>query len=170
MDIGLLIIRLVVGLTLAAHGSQKLFKWFGGYGISGTAPFLEQLGFRPGRVQAAVAGIAEFGGGLLLAVGLWTPVAAAVLVSVMLIAAVSVHWKSGFFITSGGIEYTLVLAAAAAGLAFTGPGALSVDGALGLSWSAASAVAALAVGITAGAIQLLMRRRSLVEAAQRQPA
>ena len=170
MDIGLLIIRLVVGLTLAAHGSQKLFRWFGGYGISGTAPFLEQLGFRPGRPQAALAGIAEFGGGLLLAVGLWTPMAAAGLVSVMLVAAVSLHWKSGFFITAGGVEYTLVLAAAAAGLAFTGPGALSADGALGISWSSASAVAALAVGITAGAIQLLMRRWPPVEAAQRQPA
>ena len=170
MSIGLLIIRLVVGLTLAAHGSQKLFGWLGGGGISGTAPFMEQLGFRPARLQAALAGIAEVGGGLLLAVGLWTPMAGAVLVSVMLVAAVSVHWKNGFFLTAGGIEYTLVLAAAAAGLAFTGPGALSADGALGLSWSGASAVAALAVGITAGAIQLLMRHRPPVEVAQRQPA
>jgi putative oxidoreductase len=169
MDIGLLIIRLVVGLTLAAHGSMKLFGWFGGPGISGTAPFMEQLGFRPARPQAALAGITEVGGGLLLAVGLWTPMAAAVLVSVMLVAAVSVHWQNGFFLP-GGIEYTLVLAAAAAGLAFTGPGALSADAALGISWSGASAVAALAVGITASAIQLLMRRRSSVEAAQRQPA
>jgi putative oxidoreductase len=131
---------------------------------------MEQLGFRPARLQAALAGIAEFGGGLLLAVGLWTPLAGAVLVSVMLIAAVSVHWKNGFFVTSGGVEYTLVLAVAAAGLAFTGPGAVSVDQALGISWSSESAIVALAVGIAASGIQLLMRRPPAVEAAQRQPA
>ena len=77
MDLGLLIVRLVIGITLAAHGSQKLLGWFGGGGIAGTGPFFEQLGFRPGRLHAALASIAETGGGLLLAAGLLTPLAAA---------------------------------------------------------------------------------------------
>src|SRR5260370_37516384 len=95
MDIGLLIIRLVVGLTLAAHGTQKLFGWFGGYGISGTAPFMEQLGFRPARLQAALAGIAEVAGGLLLALGLWTPMAGGGFVCVVVVAAVGGRWVDG---------------------------------------------------------------------------
>src|SRR6266540_6067060 len=97
MNIGLLVLRLVVGLTLAAHGAQKLFGWFGGYGIAGTGQFLEQLGFRPGRLHAAQAGIVEVVGGLFLAAGLLTPAAAAAVVAVMLVAAVSVHVKNGFF-------------------------------------------------------------------------
>src|SRR6266850_4808361 len=113
MSVGLLILRLVVGLTLAAHGAQKLFAWFGGYGIAGTGQFLEQLGFRPGRLQAAQAGIAETVGGLFLAAGFLTPAAAAAVVAVMFVAAVSVHIEKGFFALNGGYEYTLVLAGAA---------------------------------------------------------
>jgi putative oxidoreductase len=162
MNIGLLIVRLVVGLTLAAHGSQKLFGWFGGGGVSGTAPSMEYLGFRPGRLQAALAGIAEFGGGVFLAAGLLTPAAAAVVVSVMLVAGVSAHGKNGFFLAKGGVEYTLALGAVAAGLAFTGPGALSADQALGVSWPSASGVVCIAFGIAAGALQLLLRRPASV--------
>ena len=113
MSIGLLILRLVVGLALAAHGTQKLFGWFGGYGLSGTAGFLEQLGFVPGRRNALFAGLAETAGGLLLALGLATPVAAAMLIAVMVVAAVSAHLKHGFFAHNQGYEYTLVLAGAA---------------------------------------------------------
>src|SRR5438132_1502899 len=102
MDLGLLIVRLVIGLTLAAHGSQKLLGWFGGGGIAGTAPFLEQLGFRPGRLHAAFAGVAETAGGLLLAAGLFTPLAAAAVIGVMVVAVGSVHWGKGFFLSTGG--------------------------------------------------------------------
>src|SRR5712672_4093980 len=109
MDIGLLLLRLTLGLTLAAHGTQKLFGWFGGSGLDATGEFFEMIGFLPGRRQALLAGLAETGGGLLLALGLLTPVAAAIVFSVMLVAAVSVHIKKGFFITNGGYEYTLVL-------------------------------------------------------------
>jgi putative oxidoreductase len=159
MSIGLLILRLVVGLTLAAHGAQKLFGWFGGYGIAGTGQFLEQLGFRPGRLQAAQAGLAELVGGLFLAAGLLTPAAAAAVVAVMLVAAVSVHLKNGFFVPSGGYEYTLVLAAAAVALAFTGPGALSLDQALGVSWSGETwGLGALAAGLVGGALPLIARK------------
>ena len=127
MDIGLLLLRLTVGLTLAAHGTQKLFGWFGGPGLDGTGQFFEMIGFIPGRRHALRAGLAETGGGLLLALGLLTPVAAALLFSVMLVAAVTVHIKKGFFVQNGGYEYTLVLGIAALTLAFTGPGSLSLD-------------------------------------------
>jgi putative oxidoreductase len=166
MSIGLLIVRLVVGLTLAAHGAQKLFGWFGGYGIAGTGQFFEQLGFRPGRVQAALAGLAETAGGLFLAAGFLTPVAATAVVAVMLVAAVSVHLKSGFFAQAGGYEYPLVLAAVAVALAFTGPGAVSLDHALGVSWSGeAWGLAALAAGLITGTVPLLSRKTTVPKAA-----
>src|SRR5206468_3272911 len=127
MSIGILILRLVVGLTQAEHGAQKLFGWFGGYGLTGTGGFLEQLGFVPGRRAALFAGLAETGAGLLLALGLATPVAAAVALSVMVVASVSAHAPKGFFVHNGGYEYTLILGIAALSLAFTGPGPLSLD-------------------------------------------
>src|SRR5258708_6425024 len=102
MDIGLLLLRLSVGLTLGAHGAQKLFGWFGGPGLDGTAKGMEMLGFHPGRRHALMAGLTEVGGGLLLALGLLTPLAAAIVFAVMLVAAVSAHVKRGFFLASGG--------------------------------------------------------------------
>jgi putative oxidoreductase len=159
MDIGLLILRLVVGLSLAAHGAQKLLGWFGGHGIAGTGQFLEQLGFRPGRLYATQAGLTEVLGGLFLAAGFLTPAAAAAVVAVMLVAAVSVHLKAGFFAQTGGYEYTLVVAAAALALAFTGPGVLSLDRALGITWSGETwGLGALAAGLVGGAVPLIARR------------
>jgi putative oxidoreductase len=167
MDLGLLIVRLVIGITLAAHGSQKLGRWFGGGGIAGTAPFLEQLGFRPGRLHAALAGIAETGGGLLLAAGLLTPLAAAALIAVMVVAVGSVHWGKGFFLQTGGLEYNLVLAAGALAVAFTGPGAISLDRALGISWSSASwGLAVLLLGLLGGAAELFTRKTAPATATQ----
>ena len=159
MSIGLLILRLVVGLALAAHGTQKLFGWFGGYGLAGTAGFLEQLGFVPGRRNALFAGLAETAGGLLLALGLATPVAAAMIVAVMVVAAVSVHLKHGFFVHNQGYEYTLVLAIVALTIAFTGPGPISLDALLGLhdagdGWG----LGALALGLAGGALRLANRQ------------
>lgn len=170
MNMGLLIVRLAVGLTLAAHGGQKLFGWFGGGGISGTAPMMEHLGFRPGRLQALLAGLSEFGGGLFLAVGLLTPAAAAVSVGVMLVAGVSAHGKNGFFLANGGFEYAAILGSAAAGVAFTGAGAFSADHALGLAWSDMSALVCVAVGIAAGVVQLWLRRPAVQVSAAGQPA
>ena len=159
MSLGLLILRVVVGLSLAAHGAQKVFGWFGGYGLTGTGQFLEQLGFRPGRLHAAQAGLAEFLGGLFLAAGFLTPLAAAAVVAVMLVAAVSVHLKSGFFASNGGYEYVLALAGAAVALAFTGPGGLSLDHALGIRWSGEGwGLAALAAGLVGGAVPLVGRK------------
>src|SRR5262245_34554729 len=100
MDLGLFVLRVTVGLTLVAHGAQK-FGWLGGYGLDATGAALEQLGFRPGRRHAIVAGLVEAGGGLLLALGLLTPVGAALVASIMIVAARSVHVKNGFFATGG---------------------------------------------------------------------
>jgi putative oxidoreductase len=161
MEIGLLLLRLTVGLTLAAHGTQKLFGWFGGQGLDGTGRGLEALGFVPGRRQALTAGLVELGGGLLLAIGLLTPLAATLALAVMFVAALSVHLPQGFFITSGGYEYTLVLGLAGLTLAFTGAGALSLDALLGwplggVAWGAA----ALVLGLAGGVVPLASRRRS----------
>jgi putative oxidoreductase len=162
MSFGLLILRLVVGLTLAAHGSQKLFGWFGGYSIAGTGEFFEQLGFRPGRVYAFLAGMGEFIGGLLLAAGFLTPVAAVLLTAVMLVAAIAVHLKNGFFIQNVGFEYNLVLGAAALVASFTGPGEFSIDQALGISLSGEVwGFSALILGLLGGALPLLARRPAL---------
>src|SRR5689334_19175150 len=132
MDIGLLLLRFAAGLTLAAHGAQKLFGWFGGYGLDGTGGFMEALGFVPGRRHAFLAGLAETAGGLLLALGLATPAAAAIVFAVMLVATVTVHVKKGFFVSNGGYEYNLVLGLSGLSVAFTGPGTFSLDAILGL--------------------------------------
>lgn len=123
MNLGLLIIRLVVGLLFVGHGAQKLFGWFGGYGLKGTGGWLESIGVKPGVLMALLAGLAEVAGGLLLAAGLWMPVAAALIVAVMLVAILTVHGKNGLWVTGNGIEYPLVLIAVAVGLALIGPGA-----------------------------------------------
>ena len=158
MDIGLLLLRLTVGLTLAAHGTQKLFGWFGGPGLDAIGQFFVMLGFSEGRRYALMAGLAEIGGGLL-ALGFLKPAAATVLLSVMLVAALSVHVKEGFFVTSGEYEYTLVLGVAALTFAFTGLGSLSVDALAGYSVSGAlCGAAALIVGVLGAVIPLIQRR------------
>ena len=159
MDIGLLLLRLVVGTTLAAHGAQKLFGWFGGPGLAGAGTGFESLGFTPGRRHALMAGLVETAGGLALAIGLATPLAAAIVASVMIVAAVSAHLPRGFFAQNGGFEYTLVLGASGLALAFTGPGAISVDALFG--WQVAGAqwgAVALAVAVVGAAGQLAQRR------------
>ena len=159
MSIGLIFIRLVVGLTLGAHGAQKLFGWFGGYGLQATGAGMEKMGFVPGWRSALFAGLAEAGGGLLLALGLATPLAAAIGFAVMVVAGASAHLKNGFFLSKGGYEYTLILASVALGLAFTGPGSLSLDSALGLALGGPTwGLAALAVGLAGAGLQLGLRR------------
>lgn len=159
MDIGMLLLRLTVGLALAAHGAQKVFGWFGGYGPDGTGQFMEQLGFRPGRRHALAAGFAEMGGGLLLALGLATPLGAALIASVMLVAALTVHLKNGFWVTNGGYEYNLVLGVAALAVAFAGPGALSIDASIGYATSGVAwGLGAAAVAVLGALAQLAQRR------------
>jgi putative oxidoreductase len=155
----MLLLRVVVGLLLAGHGAQKLFGWFGGHGIEGTGGFFQSLGYKPGKRWAAVAGMSEFGGGVLLALGLLTPLAAAMLIGTMFNAAVSVHAEKGPWVSNGGWEYTLVIAASAAAVAFTGPGAASVDHALGLDLEGVGwGLVAIAVGLGSGVATDIYRR------------
>jgi putative oxidoreductase len=164
LSIGLLVLRLVVGLAMAAHGAQKLFGWFGGYGIAGTGGFFEGLGFRPGPLFALAAGLSELGGGLLLALGLLGPVGSALILSVMVVAAITVHWGKPFFASTNGIEVPLLYAAAAVGLALTGPGIYSFDYALGLGslWSPALTALVLLGGVVGALANLVVGRRALV--------
>ena len=157
MDAGLLLLHGVVGLLLAGHGAQKLFGWFGGHGLQGTAGFVESLGWRPGQVFAGLLGVLELGAGLALALGFATPLAAGMLAAVLANAAWFVHRRNGLWNTAGGFEYPLALAAAAVSLAFPGAGRVSVDHLLGWSpagpgWGALAAglgVAGLLAGATA---------------------
>jgi putative oxidoreductase len=131
-DVGLLILRLVLGLTLAAHGFNK---FFGGGRIPGTARWFESIGMKPGKFHATVAASTEVSAGLGLAAGLLTPIPAAGFVSLMLVAAWTVHRSNGFFIVKEGWEYNLVLAAAAVAVATTGAGRYSLDRVIfGLHW------------------------------------
>jgi putative oxidoreductase len=149
---------MVFGMLMAAHGSQKLFGWFGGYGLAGTAGFFEQLGFRPGRFFAATAATTEIAAGLLLAVGLLGPLGPALIVSVMIVAMATVHWQHGLFAQDNGIEVPLLYSVGAAAIALTGHGAYSVDALLGLGWSASVAWSALALGVLAGFANLAVRK------------
>lgn len=126
LDAGLLIIRLVVGLTLMGHGAQKLFGWFGGYGPKGTGGWMESIGMKPGVAMAVLAGLAELVGGLLFAAGLWLPVAAVLIAGTMLVAIVKVHGPNGYWTDKGGYEYNLLLIAVAVALALTGPGLYAI--------------------------------------------
>ena len=131
MDAGLILVRLVIGPLMAAHGAQKLFGWFGGYGLAGTGGFFEGLGFRPGRTFAATAGGHRVASGVLVALGLLGPIGPALMLSVMVVAAISVHWPN-VFAQSNGIEVPLLYGVTAAALALTGFGAYSLDAAVGL--------------------------------------
>jgi putative oxidoreductase len=160
MDAGILVARVVFGLLMAAHGTQKLFGWFGGYGLAGTAGFFEALGFRPGRFFAATASATEITAGLLVVLGLLGPVGPALFVSLMIVAAVTVHWQHGLFAQNNGIEMPLLYGVAGVALALTGPGAYSLDAALGLTGlsTPAAAWAALAIGALGGVANLAIRK------------
>jgi putative oxidoreductase len=154
------IMRTTIGALFVGHGTQKLFGWFGGGGVQGTADTFEHLGLHPARRNAIAAGVAEAGGGALLFAGLATPVAAAMIGSTQLTAIHRVHLRNGPWITKGGYEYNLVLIAAALSLAEDGPGRPSLDTALGIErkgfrWALAAAAAA-ALGAL-GAHQLAER-------------
>ena len=122
-----LALRLPIGIIFAAHGAQKLFGWFGGYGLEGTAGWMDSIGLSPGMLMALLAGAAEFFGGLALIIGLLTRPAAAALAVAMLVAIFAVHFENGLFMANNGYEFGLALLAASVSLLFSGAGKWSVD-------------------------------------------
>ncbi len=160
MDQGLFLARLVLGLLMAGHGAQKLFGWFGGYGLAGVSGFFEGLGFRPGRLFAIAAAGSEVVSGILMAAGFLGPIGPALMLSVMIVAAVSVHSKNGVFATTNGIEVPLLYATGAVALALTGPGRFSVDAALGVAsvWTPLLTWGVLLTAVAGGLANLALRR------------
>lgn len=165
-DLGLLALRAGTGAVLVAHGSQKLFGWFGGGGLAGTAAGMEHMGFLPGHRNAVAAGLGEAGGGAMLALGLGTPVAGAAVAGTMA-GAVSVHAPAGFFAQSGGYEYPALLGFTAAAIGVAGAGRYSLDEATGnrfdRPWMVALAFAGSAV---ASAAVVTKRKKALAARAK----
>src|SRR5256884_4173536 len=170
MSYGLLLLRVVVGGTMFSHGAQKLFGWFGGPGLRGTAGFFESLGWRLPLALAFLAGLAE-PSGVAFALGLLTPLAALGIAVVMVNAILVVHWRNGFFNGNGGIEFPLALATVAVAVAATGPGRFSIDHLIGWDdnisgvwWGVGVAAAALAIAFVT--VTVLRHRQAM----QEQPA
>lgn len=162
MDIAFFFIRLVLGLAIAAHGSQKLFGWFGGYGLAGTAGFFEQLGFRPGKLFAFAAGSGEVAGGILTALGIGGALGPAIIVMVMLVAIFSVHARNGFFAQNNGWELNTFYITTALAIAFAGNGAFSLDRVLGWDILTNATHVWIALGLAAvlAALNLAARRHT----------
>ncbi len=153
INVALLILRLVAGLTLAAHGAQKLFGWFGGPGFTGMAQGLQSQGFKPAWLWTCLVILGEFGGGLSLALGFLTPLGAAGAFAAMLMATFKVHWKNGFWNSKRGFEFPLSLMTIAVAIGISGPGSYSLDALLGIALPETLlffvlAVAALLVDLT----------------------
>jgi putative oxidoreductase len=159
-DIGLLVLRLGLGFTIASHGAQKLFGWFGGGGIKGTGAFFSMAGFPHGQLFAVIAGLCEGVGGLALALGLLTPLAGAAVFGAM-VNAIAVDWSGGFLSSKGvGWEYPFVIAVGAVALAFTGPGRYALDRLLPVvrNHRAAFGAATVALGVLLSLIVLLVKK------------
>ncbi|MCK8678296.1 DoxX family protein [Streptomyces lichenis] len=163
-DLGLLALRAGAGAVLVAHGTQKLFGWFGGGGLEGTGKAMEAMGYHPGRQSALAAGLGEAGGGALLALGLGTPVAGAAAAGAMA-GAVAVHAPNGFFAQSGGFEYPAFLGFSAAALGVTGAGRLSLDHLTGYRVDRPWTVAAAFLGAAAAAAVVVGKRAQGQQAA-----
>ena len=158
-DLGILVMRLCFGAAIAAHGAQKVFGWFGGRGLRGSGEVFEGMGFRPGPVFAATVGISEVAGGVLLALGLFTPLAGSAILCAMLVA-MEVKLKNGFFALTDGIETAFLYAVAALGFILSGGGTHSLDARLGLTFldRTDATVALLLLAGIAAAISVVIRR------------
>jgi len=158
--IALLILRLGVGLTFAAHGAQKVFGWWGGPGFENWQGAIAHMGFQPARVFAAASAGIELVAGLFLAVGFLTPLAGAPLIAQSVAIIGLVHWQNGFFNTSGGIEFPLTLGVATAAIVLAGAGAWSIDAAVGIALEPAARVGLVILGLAGGAVTLAIPRVS----------
>ncbi|MGF1472834.1 MAG: DoxX family protein [Rubrobacteraceae bacterium] len=131
-NLALLLVRATLGLFMAGHGAQKLFGWFDGPGIEGTAGFMESLGLRPGKPWAIIGGASEFGGGVLTLLGLLNPLGSLGVIGAMAMATTKVHANNPIWVTEGGAELPVTNSAIATALMMTGPGKLSLDRAFGI--------------------------------------
>jgi putative oxidoreductase len=156
--LGLLILRLVIGLTLAAHGAQKLFGSFGGPGMTGWTGAMVRMRIRPATPWAWMSALAEFLGGIGLALGLLFPLPSAAIAGSMLVAVALVHLPKGFFVSKGGYEFNLAIIAAVAALALTGPGAYSLDAALRIHLPEPVSVIVVTILVIAGVAVALLTR------------
>ena len=159
MDIALLVLRVVVGLYVAAHGAQKLFGWFGGGGISGTAGFFGgMLGFRPAKFWVVATGFAETGGGLVMALGLLNPLGPIGVAAAMVTATLIVHWPKGPLAANGGYELTLTYLAGAVAVALAGVGRYSLDALFGISLPHWFSIAVAALTLLMVVVSIATRR------------
>ncbi len=160
VDLGLLVLRVLVGVTFSLHGFQKLFGWFGGGGPSATASWFRSLGFGDGRVAALMAGASEVGGGLGLALGLLTPVAAAAMIGTMTTAAFVNNAAKGFWSAGNGWELNGYLIVVPFSVTITGPGAYSLDAVVGFEGLSGpiAAIIVLAVGVGLGSVRYATRQ------------
>ena len=159
LSTGLLILRLVAGLTLAAHGAQKLFGWFGGNGFSGTLQMQKRLGLKPAPLWAGMVVLGEFGGGLSIAFGFLTPLGAAGMFAAMFMAIAKSHWKNGFWNSKRGIEFPLMLLTMGLVVGIIGPGNYSLDALFGIALPETLLFCVLALaGLLVDIIGLLISR------------
>jgi putative oxidoreductase len=160
MHLALFVARAVLGLAMAAHGAQKLFGWWGGYGLEKTTGFMAAVGYRPPRLFALAVSVGEIGSGLLTALGLLGPAGPALMILIMLVAIGVAHWGHGFFAAGNGLELPLLYVAGALVLALSGPGAYSLDALFGLQALTTPSLGwgAIALAVLGAAVNLALRR------------
>ena len=163
ISFGLLVLRVVVGLTLAGHGAQKLFGWWGGSGMAGWIQVVTKLRIRPAAPWAWIAALFEFGGGLLFAFGLLSPLGSLAITGAMLVAIATVHWPNGFWNGKRGYEFNLVLVASVLAVALTGPGSYSLDQALGIHLPEPLTLVVGIIAVVGGVVATLASRSPKVE-------